>query len=69
SRALLRSQEFGDRIPIGVFYQNELVPTYEARINQRAPSYLQNPPYKQQIIVNNKLTTLVDDLLKEKEVD
>ncbi|MCY0859667.1 MAG: 2-oxoacid:ferredoxin oxidoreductase subunit beta, partial [Sulfolobaceae archaeon] len=68
SRALLRSQEFGDRIPIGVFYQNELVPTYEARINQRAPSYLQNPPYKQKIESKGKPITDITPIIDEKSV-
>jgi 2-oxoglutarate ferredoxin oxidoreductase subunit beta len=47
--ALMKAQEWGDRIPIGVFYKNELVPTYEARISQRIPRYLIKPPSKQAI--------------------
>ena len=45
--AIEKSSEWGDRIPIGVFYQNELVPTFEARINERIPFYSKNPPSKQ----------------------
>ena len=39
----------GDRIPIGVFYQNNLESTFQDRISQRIPFYMQNPPAKQQI--------------------
>lgn len=45
--ALTKAQEWGDRIPIGIFYQNELVSTYQERISKRIPNYLQNPPAKQ----------------------
>jgi 2-oxoglutarate ferredoxin oxidoreductase subunit beta len=47
--ALTKAQEWGDKIPIGVFYQNELVPTYQERISKRIPAYLENPPAKQAI--------------------
>jgi 2-oxoacid:acceptor oxidoreductase, beta subunit, pyruvate/2-ketoisovalerate family len=33
-----------DRIPVGVFYKNELVPTYEERISEYVPDYLNNYP-------------------------
>lgn len=48
-QALERSREWGDRIPIGIFYQNELVPTFEDRINHRIPDYSKVPPAKQVI--------------------
>jgi 2-oxoglutarate ferredoxin oxidoreductase subunit beta len=47
--ALTKAQEWGDKIPMGVFYQNELVPTYAERISKRIPAYLANPPAKQPI--------------------
>lgn len=47
--AIEKSFEWGDRIPIGVFYQNELVPTFEARIADRIPFYRSSPPSKQSI--------------------
>jgi 2-oxoglutarate ferredoxin oxidoreductase subunit beta len=43
------SKEWGDRVPIGVFYQNETVPTYQDRIVGRISSYVERPPAKQQI--------------------
>jgi len=33
--ALTRAFEWDDKIPIGVFYQNELLSTYQERISQR----------------------------------
>jgi len=47
--AIVKSGEWGDRIPIGVFYKNELVSTYEDRIAQRIPSYRDAPPALQPI--------------------
>ena len=44
-----KAHEWGDRIPIGVFYQNPLEPTYQDRITKRIPFYIQNPPAKQQL--------------------
>jgi 2-oxoglutarate/2-oxoacid ferredoxin oxidoreductase subunit beta len=51
SSAILKSGEWGDRIPIGVFYQNEMVPTYTERITSKIPSYVSNPPSKQRISI------------------
>jgi 2-oxoglutarate ferredoxin oxidoreductase subunit beta len=44
-----KAQEWGDRIPIGVFFQNPFEPTFQKRFAQRIPSYLKNPPAKQQL--------------------
>jgi len=46
---LEKAQEWGDRIPIGVFYKNELETTFQGRFAERIPFYLQNPPAKQQL--------------------
>jgi 2-oxoglutarate ferredoxin oxidoreductase subunit beta len=43
------SRQWGDRIPIGVLYQNENVSTYDQRILERINSYLTLPPAKQPI--------------------
>ncbi len=48
-QAMMKSFEFGDHTPIGVFYQNEHIPIYEERLAQRIPGYLENPPAKQEI--------------------
>ncbi len=47
--AFTKAYEWGDRIPLGVFYQNELVSTFQERISQRIGDYLKNPPAKQVI--------------------
>jgi len=49
AQAMMKGREWGDKIPIGVFYQNELVPTYEERIASRVPNYRTNSPAKQPI--------------------
>src|SRR6266540_1252499 len=49
AQAMMKGREWGDKIPIGVFYKNELVPTYEKRISSRVPNYVTNPPAKQAI--------------------
>jgi 2-oxoglutarate ferredoxin oxidoreductase subunit beta len=67
--ALTKAQEWGDRIPMGVFYQNELVPTYEERISKRIPTYLQNPPSKQLISDSEgKSATSIQKMLKDLQV-
>ena len=48
-RAIEKASEWGNRIPLGVFYKNELVPTYEERIAKRIPFYMAKPPAKQVI--------------------
>jgi 2-oxoglutarate ferredoxin oxidoreductase subunit beta len=48
-RAMMLSMEGGDQLPIGVFYQNEHIPTYEERIRGRIPTYYEAPPALQTI--------------------
>ncbi|MEM1959189.1 MAG: 2-oxoacid:ferredoxin oxidoreductase subunit beta [Candidatus Nitrosocaldus sp.] len=48
-QAIIKSREWGDRIPIGVFYQNEHIPMYEERIGSRISDYMSNPPALQRI--------------------
>jgi len=62
-----KANEWGDRIPIGVFYQNPLEPAYQDRITKRIPFYMQNPPAKQQLKDENGVATVdlsefMDDL-------
>jgi 2-oxoglutarate ferredoxin oxidoreductase subunit beta len=47
--AMMASFEFGDHTPIGVFYQNEHIPTYEERLAQRIQGYKDNPPGREEI--------------------
>ncbi len=67
--ALTKSREWGDKIPIGVFYKNELVPTYEERISKRIPSYIEKPPAKQEISDESGApTALMDKWFKDSTV-
>jgi 2-oxoglutarate ferredoxin oxidoreductase subunit beta len=47
--AIEKAREWGDKIPIGVFYKNELVRTFQDRIAERIPFYYDRPPAKQQL--------------------
>ena len=49
SQALIRSLDWGNKIPIGVFYDNELISTFSERVVSQTPSYIENPPYKQHV--------------------
>lgn len=65
--AIEKASEWGDRIPIGVFYKNELQPTFVDRITERIPFYRANPPAKEKISDENgystaDLTEFFDDL-------
>ncbi len=67
--AFTKAYEWGDRIPIGVFYQNELVSTFQERISQRIADYLKMPPSKQVIADREgKSATSIKRLLEELKV-
>ncbi|MCL5877148.1 MAG: thiamine pyrophosphate-dependent enzyme [Candidatus Bathyarchaeota archaeon] len=62
-----KAQEWDDKIPIGVFYQNPLEATFQDRFAKRIPFYLQTPPAKQQLKDENGNSTIdlsefMDDL-------
>jgi 2-oxoglutarate ferredoxin oxidoreductase subunit beta len=65
--AMDKAREWGDRIPIGIFYKNQLQPTFIDRITNRIPFYRTNPPAKQRISDEEgdstaDLTEFFDDL-------
>jgi 2-oxoglutarate ferredoxin oxidoreductase subunit beta len=69
SQVIEKSNEWGNKIPIGIFYQNEHVPTYQERITARIPDYMENPPALQQIADNEgKTVTSIDKLLADLQV-
>ncbi|MCE4624034.1 MAG: thiamine pyrophosphate-dependent enzyme [Caldisphaeraceae archaeon] len=47
--ALSKAWEWGERIPVGVFYEDRTKDTITDRIAQRIPSYYNKPPSKQAI--------------------
>jgi 2-oxoglutarate/2-oxoacid ferredoxin oxidoreductase subunit beta len=66
-RALERSFEWGDRIPIGVFYQDLRTPNYGDRIAAHLGSYFNNPPARQPVALetgqpNADLSQIYDSL-------
>ena len=55
---LLKNLTSGDeRSPIGLFYQNEQVPSYKERIESRIPSYVRNSPARQTIMDHDGVPT------------
>ena len=68
SQALIKSLEWGDKIPTGVFYKNEIITPYDGRISDKIPNYVENPPANQTISSNGKPTTDVSALLDSLEV-
>ena len=69
-QAILKTFEFGDHTPIGIFYQNEFVPTYEERLAQRTPTYKSNPPAMQEIArPDGRPLANVRKMLEELRVD
>jgi 2-oxoglutarate/2-oxoacid ferredoxin oxidoreductase subunit beta len=64
-KAIELAAEWGDRIPIGVFYENPLVSTFEERIANRTPSYLGAPPGRQRLAdAEGKSMVKFDELVK-----
>ncbi len=63
SQALIKSLEWGNKIPIGVFYQNEIISQYSTRITDKIPNYLENPPAQQRISENGLPITDVSEIL------
>lgn len=55
----------GEKIPVGVFYQNPHVPSYEERIKTRIPFYLESPPAKQPITKGDSTPIIDEDLLRK----
>jgi 2-oxoglutarate ferredoxin oxidoreductase subunit beta len=68
SQALIKSLEWGNKIPIGVFYQNELISPFTIRLKDKIPNYLENPPAKQKISENGLPITDVSKILDSLEV-
>ncbi len=58
--ALVKSFEWGDKIPIGVFFKME-VPTFEDQLALRMPA-LKDKPFVEQDIYNRDITPLLDEL-------
>ncbi|MGC8694194.1 MAG: 2-oxoacid:ferredoxin oxidoreductase subunit beta [Candidatus Micrarchaeia archaeon] len=57
-----------EKIPVGIFYQNELVPDYSDRIKENIPNYLDYYPAIQEISNNNKSTVGAAQLLQKHRI-
>ena len=68
SQVVAKANEWGSQIPIGVFYQNEHVPTYEERIAAKIEHYGRNPPAKQVIDKDGKPAADISKLLNDQRV-
>lgn len=64
AQALVKSYEWGDRIPIGIFLINPHVSTYEERLADRLPGYLKQPPAKEPIEIDGKPVVGYEDFKK-----
>ncbi|MEM0349938.1 MAG: 2-oxoacid:ferredoxin oxidoreductase subunit beta [Candidatus Caldarchaeum sp.] len=65
-QAIAKSFEWGDKIPVGVFYRNQFVPSYEERISAYIKDYRTNHPAKQTISKPDGRTVVsLDDIFEE----
>jgi 2-oxoglutarate ferredoxin oxidoreductase subunit beta len=63
TQALIKSLEWDAKIPIGVFYNNEIISQYDKRIMDKIPNYIENPPASQIISSNGLPTTDLSEIL------
>jgi len=68
SQSLIKSLEWGNSIPIGVFYKNDMISPYTERLRDKIPNYLENPPAKQNISKNGLSNTDISKILDSLEV-
>jgi len=70
SKILEFASEWENKIPIGIFYQNELVPSYHERISGNIKDYFARPPSHQEISDNgNKPLAKIDRILNKFQVN
>ncbi|HYG00625.1 MAG TPA: 2-oxoacid:ferredoxin oxidoreductase subunit beta [Candidatus Saccharimonadales bacterium] len=64
--AIEKSNEWENRIPVGIFYENKTVPTFEERLQTRVNNYDSYPPAEQDIMDNEgNPNTNIDRLIDE----
>ncbi|HSB84394.1 MAG TPA: 2-oxoacid:ferredoxin oxidoreductase subunit beta [Nitrosarchaeum sp.] len=68
SQALIKSLEWGNKIPIGIFYQNEIISEYSTRLADKIPNYFENPPAKQKISENGSPITDISEIINSLRV-
>ncbi len=68
SQSLIKSLEWGNSIPIGVFYKNDTVSPYNVRLQDKIPNYMENPPAQQNISKNGYSNTDISKILDSLQV-
>jgi len=68
AQALIKSLEWGNKIPIGIFYKNEIISPFSTRLTDKIPNYMENPPAKQNISKDGIPTTDVSKILDSMKV-
>ena len=68
AQALIKSLEWGNKIPTGIFYKNEIISPFTTRLTDKIPNYMENPPAKQTISKDGIPTTDVSKLLDSMRV-
>ena len=49
NQALIRAQQWGDRIPVGVFLQDLSRPGFQSQLERESPAYSDRPPCRQAV--------------------
>ncbi|HUT06215.1 MAG TPA: 2-oxoacid:ferredoxin oxidoreductase subunit beta [Nitrosopumilaceae archaeon] len=68
AQALIKSLEWGNKIPTGIFYKNETISPFTTRLTDKIPNYLENPPAKQNISKDGIPTTDISKILDSLKV-
>ena len=68
AQALIKSLEWGNKIPTGIFYKNETISPFATRLTDKIPNYIENPPAKQNISKDGISTTNVSTILDSLKV-
>ncbi len=68
SQALIKSLEWGNKIPTGIFYKNETITPFSGRLMDKIPNYMDNPPALQNISSEGKPITDVSKILDSLQV-
>lgn len=66
--AMAKSYEWEEKIPTGIFYQDETIVTYEERLKGNIPNYLDYVPARQNIESSGKSLTSIEKLLDDRTV-
>ena len=68
TQALIKSNEWDSKIPTGIFYQNDIAQSYDQRMLERIPNYLENPPAYQIISEGSKSISDISKMLDKLEI-